>query len=381
MRRFRWLPWLSSSVVVAGTSLLLSPAVLKAESLDESKVKNTLMQRFDENRNDKLDSGEARQARARLRNLLEDKSEREINILTWRDDVRELLQSLDSDSDNRLDVSERDAGRDLLDRLIPAVESTAPKERETSNSSLPKKEKEKDSKRENDRSRRTSGGSASSYGSYGSRYFGNAMGGGGFGSSGNYLGGTSMGNFATGGSVGSIGGVAGGSAGMSGAGSEMGMGAMSGMRPGLGDPGSSIGGAMASGMGTNAQNSFTGSMSGFGTGGFPTATGVGQPSGSNTINPSGTALGNGSTPPTQTQPMPSGQGPLGDTQSESGVSAGTTPGNPTASTNGTPGGGLPEGMTPTSPDGLGGGMAPPTTGGPSGPDGATTVPFNPMPNF
>lgn len=88
MRRFRWLPWLSSSVIVAGTSLLLSPATLQAELLDEAKVKTALLQRFDENRNHKLDAGEARQTRARLKNLLEDKSEREINIQTWRDDVR-----------------------------------------------------------------------------------------------------------------------------------------------------------------------------------------------------------------------------------------------------------------------------------------------------
>ena len=111
MRRFHWIPWLSSSVVIAGTSLLLSPASLKAEApareLDEAKVKSALLQRFDENRNDKLDSGEARQARARMKNLLEDKSEREINIQTWRDDVRELLQTLDADGDNRLNSAER----------------------------------------------------------------------------------------------------------------------------------------------------------------------------------------------------------------------------------------------------------------------------------
>ena len=49
MRRFRWLPWLSSSVVALGTGLLLSPAALKADppdesKLDESKVTLALMQ-------------------------------------------------------------------------------------------------------------------------------------------------------------------------------------------------------------------------------------------------------------------------------------------------------------------------------------------------
>ena len=177
MRRFRWLPWLSSSVVVAGTTLLFSPSFLKAEGLDEAKVKTALMQRFDENRNDKLDSGEARQARARMKNLLEDKSEREINIQTWRDDVRELLQTLDADGDNRLNSAERNEGSNLLDRLIPTVDAAAPKERETPKVAMPKKEKEND----NERTRGGNRNSRGSYGSSGGNYGGNAMGGGGFG--------------------------------------------------------------------------------------------------------------------------------------------------------------------------------------------------------
>ena len=186
MRRFRWLPWLSSSVIVASTSLL-GPAALTAEELNESKVKTALMQRFDENRNEKLDAGEARQTRARLKNLLEDKSERELNILTWRDDVRELLQAIDLDGDNRLSIAERDAGRDLLDRLIPAVDPTAPKEREPAKP--PADKANKDAERGNESSRRSSRSSGGSYGSSGSRGYGNAMGGGGFGMSGS--GGTS----------------------------------------------------------------------------------------------------------------------------------------------------------------------------------------------
>src|SRR5439155_4983078 len=75
----------------------------------------------------------------RLRNLMEDKSERELNIFTWRDDVKELLQSLDQDGDNRLSAAERDAATSLLDRLIPQVDmsnpsSEAPRSRSTASS-------------------------------------------------------------------------------------------------------------------------------------------------------------------------------------------------------------------------------------------------------
>ena len=188
MRRFRWLPWVYSAFVVAGANVLLSDS-LQAGPLDEAKVQRTLMQRFDENRNDKLDTGEARQARARLKNLMEDKSEREINILTWRDDVRELLQSIDQDNDNRLTIAERDAGRNLLDGLIPQVEPLAPKEREAASSNAGRE------RATNNSSTRTNRGSSGSYGSssgsygssnggYGNRGYGGSMGGGGFGNSG-----------------------------------------------------------------------------------------------------------------------------------------------------------------------------------------------------
>lgn len=361
MRRFRWLPWLSSSVVVTGTSLLLSPSCLKAEALDEAKVKGALMQRFDENRNDKLDAGEARQTRARLKNLLEDKSEREINIQTWREDVRELLQSIDYDGDNRLSVAERDAGRDLLNRLIPAVDLTAPKERETSSPSVVTPKKDKGSDKDSEWSRR-----AGHYtrGSNGGRY-GTVMGGGGFGMSAagsdtsnpwlswfngmNSTFGTGLGSTSTGGSSTGGGSSASGGLGMSGAGGTgMGGSEMSSGRPGMGDPGSSMGGAMAAAMGSGSAGA-----------GNPAA----QP------NFGGNSMSSGAM-------NPSAQGPLGDM----GSGPGSTPGapSPTAGMPGaTPGGP----MRPMTPDGLGGGMPPPTAGGPSGTGGASAVPSNPMPNF
>ena len=158
MRRFHWLPWVCLSLGMAGANVLLSDSV-QAGPLDEVKVQRTLMQRFDENRNDKLDSSEARQARARLKNLIEDKSEREINILTWRDDVRELLQSIDQDNDNRLTVAERDAGRNLIDSLIPQVDPQAPKERDAANSNTGRERNTNNSGRAN---RGSSGSSGSS---------------------------------------------------------------------------------------------------------------------------------------------------------------------------------------------------------------------------
>jgi hypothetical protein len=58
----------------------------------------------------------------------------------------------------------------------------------------------------------------------------------------------------------------------------------------------------------------------------------------------------------------------------------STPGMPpTGTTTGTTPGGM---APPAPPESLGGGMAPPVAGTPpSGPEGTTTVPFNPMPNF
>lgn len=123
MRRLNWLPF---AVVFAGT--VFHSGSLIAQQADEAKVKEekvrkTVLTRFDENRNDKLDSGEAKQARGRLRNLFEDKSSREINIMTWRDDVHDLLRHFDQDSDNRLTPEERDAGVRMLERIIPKVET------------------------------------------------------------------------------------------------------------------------------------------------------------------------------------------------------------------------------------------------------------------
>ena len=328
MRRIGWLSWLSSSVlssmvIVAGASLLLSPASLNAEppeesKLDEAKVKAALLQRFDENRNDKLDAGEARQSRARLKNLLEDKSEREINILTWREDVRELLQSIDPDADNRLSIAECDTGRELLDRLIPEVDPTAAKERGKSKSASDKKDK--DAEGDNDGFQRRSRGSG---GGYGGRRFGNAMGGGGFGNS-------AFGNMS-------------------------GERFRSGMRPGMGDSGSSLGagygGAMAGGAGA---------ASGFGNGESSPSNGSGKPSG-------------------EGRPSPSDWGPLGDDRPKPGMIPGSTPGQtaPTGGASGTKPGNKPS----TRPDSLGGGRSPPAAGSAGGPGGTSAVPSNPKPNF
>lgn len=323
MRRFRWLPWLSSSAVVAGTSLLLSPSLVKAEALDEAKVKGVLMQRFDENRNDKLDSGEARQARARLKNLLEDKSEREINIQTWRDDVRELLQTLDTDTDSRLSIAERDAGRELLDRLIPAVDATAPKERETPSTSVPKKEKDNDGERSRRAGLNSRGRSNSS-----------AMGGGGFGmsASGN-INGYSSNNY----------------------------------------------NSRLNGMNSNWSSGSSSSTSGGGSSGFSGASGSGvlgsMVNSTNPQNPTKTSEGSAMS-----------SEPLGDTSPSSGSMAQPTM-ETSSSSKGMPTSGKTSGIQsgnslPPKPDDLGGGMGSPLGGGPlGGKDGTSTVPFDPKPDF
>lgn len=373
MRRFRWLPWVCPSLVIVGATLLLDNFV-QAEALNEAQIQRALLQRFDENRNDKLDSGEARLARARLRTLMEDRSEGEINILTWRDDVRELLQAIDQDDDNRLTVAERDAGRALLESLIPRVDPQAPKERDASSSSSVR---EKGSDRATRSNRGPSGGSfGSSSGGNFNRGYGGAMGGGGFGNS------------------------------LSGANT---------MRPGMGDPGNGMfgggfGGAMpmSGGIGFGGLGMVPSTSGGFGNGSsIPGQSGVIGPDG--TTRPKGLAGATSDMPP----PFSSGtgkmrpiEGPLGDTPSTStafpgsaslGISIGggsetspnapapTKPGVPTTGT--TPGGtpgtkpdGLPPGTTP--PDSLGGGMSPPMTDGPAATPGQTTsVPFIPKPNF
>ena len=95
--------------------------------------------------------------------------------------MRELLQSIDQDNDNRLTIAERDAGRNLLDGLIPQVDPLAPREREASNSNTGRERATNNSTRTN---RGSSGSYGSSNGGYGSRGYGGAMGGGGFGNSG-----------------------------------------------------------------------------------------------------------------------------------------------------------------------------------------------------
>lgn len=161
MRRIHW--------SIPACSLILSLATIgeSADLLDETKIRNAVMQRFDENRNDKLESVEARSARARLKTLLEDKTSREIGILIWREDIRELLQSLDQDGDDRLTPEERDRGVLILERLIPKAERT-PKEE----TSLPRETGEKTSGKS--RRPRASTGQRGGIG-------GGAIGGGGFG--------------------------------------------------------------------------------------------------------------------------------------------------------------------------------------------------------
>ena len=392
MPPFRWLRWVRASFVIAGTSLLIASS-LQAEPIDETKVQRTLLQRFDENRNDKLDSGEARQARARLKNLMEDKSEREINIQTWRDDVRDLLQTIDQDGDNRLSVAERDAGRQMLEGLIPKVDSQVPRDRETSGSSASRERVSDSATRFN---RASSGGYGSGSRGSGGRSFGSAMGGGGFGNSG---GGSFMsGNgFAGGGAGFSSGGgretFTGGSTGFADAGATGSDGAISGassgsettsggtnnIRPGMGDPGS---GFSSNGFGGKPPAEFgTGRPEVSGTGG----TESGAPKGSadiGTFAPSQEPLGDTPLKPPATpdaskpaMPMP------GDAAKPPSDSTGGKPGTPP--TEAKPGE-MPPGSLPIAPpDSLGGGMDSPTIDGPpaDGPGGTTIVPFNPMPNF
>ena len=142
MRHWNWLSYavVCAGVVVSAGSLMAQQA--DEEKAKEEKVRKTVLTRFDENRNDKLDTGEAKQARARLRNLLEDKSSREINIMTWRDDIHDLLRHFDRDNDNHLTQEERDTGVRLLERIIPKVE-TEKSDNSWSDSSLSGKSKDK----------------------------------------------------------------------------------------------------------------------------------------------------------------------------------------------------------------------------------------------
>jgi hypothetical protein len=405
MRGFRWLPWVGSSLAVVG-ALSFGTTTLRAADLDESKVLLAVMQRFDENRNDKLESSEARQARARLKNLMEDHSERDINIATWREDVHELLNSLDQDGDKRLAPSERAAGRDLLDRLIPQVDSTAPKDRDESRSSSAKADRDRSarSNRQNS-SAGSSGRGGGVYGGYGrGGGFGyGAMGGGGFGMSSGFGGagygggsfsgvGFSRGGTALGASAGtqSTGdGVAGsdsfsvaagkftsgsGAAGVEGLGRHI----PEGMRPGFGDPGSGLGGGFSSG--------------GFGSGENPMGTGT-RPVNKlpNTSGSSGTDSPNDRPLGSERPPkLPGGDdGLLGDTPIEMTGTGSMIPG---SAPPGAPGTSLPTGegsgsagpkppVVPPSDD-LGGGLDLPMTGGESsGPGGSATVPANPKPDF
>ncbi len=157
-------------------------APLWAAGLDEDTVRKSLLERFDENRNDKLEPLEAKQARTRMRNLLEDKSEREINIHTWRDDVKPLLMTLDPDEDRRLTDKERSAAVVMLERLIPKVTLDESRGKEQSSVGSSSGERKRESG-----SRRSSGqGYSSGSGGYGGIVGSWTMGGGGWGMNRNY---------------------------------------------------------------------------------------------------------------------------------------------------------------------------------------------------
>ena len=332
MRRFRWLPWVRASLVAAGANMLLGTSI-QAGSLDEARVQRALLQRFDENRNDKLDSGEARQARSRLRNLIEVRTEGEINIVTWRDDVRELLQAIDQDNDNRLTGPERDAGRTLLESLIPHVDPQIPKDRAGSSTSSGR---EKGSDRA-PRSNRgpSSGGIGYSDSGYVNRSFGGAMGGGGFGNS------LGRHNF------------------------------------------------IRTGTGNTVQSGVIGSTAITSSNGLPGATSnipsrvVPETGKKSSIEG---PLNDTPSRPVTFSNLPS-LGVLASGGSETSLNpqATTKPGVPTKETasSGSPGtkpDGLPSGTKP--PDGLGGGINPPRTDGPpAAPGQTTTVPFIAKPNF
>ncbi len=208
MRRLRWFPLIA---VCAG--VVVSSDVLLAEQLDEDAVRKTVLTRFDENRNDKLDLGEAKQARARLRNLLEDKSSREINILTWREDIHELLKRFDQDKDNRLATDEVEVAVRTLERIIPKVESEKPEADSSISFGASSNKSSGSGASERDRSQRIRRGSGRG------DIYGIGMSGGGFGNSMGYTVGASGSTFNgfgnTFGGVGSTGGVSQGALGSS----------------------------------------------------------------------------------------------------------------------------------------------------------------------
>lgn len=379
----------SMSFMAAGLSVALSALVAQAAGLDEVKVRERLMQRFDENRNDKLESSEARQARSRLKNLLEDRSEREINILTWRDDVRELLKSLDQDEDNRLGIVECDEARALLEKLIPRVDPNAPRERESSEAKKSSATKDRDSHRfeRSSNINYRGAGSSSGSGSSGRFFMGEAMGGGGFGNIGMFAS-TNRGNnpwlesfnspTKNGGRLSSLSGF-----GSSGSHGSLGDSATAGMgRPGAGDPGRGMGtnsaGSMAFGGGAVASS---GAAAAFGDSSFD------RPSSNSGLDRPATGGGTaaGSVGNTPGSPRPSAGGPLTNGGDRPGSVPGTLDGGTKPGTGSSSGGTGSGASTPTKPasDDLGGGAAPPTTGGngPQGTGGTTTVPFNPKPNF
>ncbi len=339
MRRWNWL---SFAVVCAG--VVVSASSLTAQQSNEAKtkegkVRKAVLTRFDENRNDKLDAGEAKQARARLRNLLEDKSSREINIMTWRDDVHDLLRDFDQDGDNRLTPEERDAGVRLLERIIPKVD-TEKSDAAWSAPSLPTSSKSKSGGSgftEAQRNQRVRSGSGRG------GVYSIGMGSGGFGNGMGYT-------------VGAYG------APFSGYGNSFaGVGIMSNGSLNSGSFGSSsslMGGT--SGSSKTGSDIMSGSANGIGIGSAPTSGSSGFQQG--------------------TAPSSFGLGPLTDNASRGGFpgagpNSGALPGSSAASGPGS----MQPGSTP--PDGLaapGMGLTRPTGSGLSGP---TQIPPNPKPNF
>lgn len=361
-----------SPVAVCGGVILQGGLLISGEP-DENKVRQAVLQRFDENRNDKLESSEARQARERLRNLLEDTSGREINIPTWRDDVQELLQSLDQDGDNRLSASEKDTAVSMLERIVPKVDTSRPKESER-----PMSGSSGSSTRGagQDRKRRSSG---SGYGSGGGARYGMSMGGGGFGLGNAYVVGDNGTPFRGFGSTfGGVGGVGGGSASgfggsggagaggsTSGASGGTASGGMSGMEAGQSGSGTGMsgGGGFGGGMtdGTGMMGGMGAMRPGIGDPGMGSQTGS-SGMGSNSLAGAGTGnAGQGQSPFNGANGSSSMSSPLEDVPLEDSALGGgsgmpTSPTGPGMSEGSMPSGGMPptEGLGGLGSSGVGG---------------------------
>jgi len=87
------------------------------------QVRMALLERFDENWNQKLDTSEVNAAKHRLTSILDETDLTEIVASDWRDDLQPVFDSLDTDHDAVLHSDEISEAREILEQILSEADT------------------------------------------------------------------------------------------------------------------------------------------------------------------------------------------------------------------------------------------------------------------